>query len=64
MIKIILLTLLSSCATIPETKKPTPSLRYGVGDCALLVDPETGNYRKDDIMKVEAISDGYYVYRW
>jgi len=65
---ILLLFLLSACATTKEVvqiKKPTvPKTKYKVGDCAVVFDPETGNYKKDHIVKIERIEMDKYVYRW
>ena len=66
----LLLTLLFGYSTMYETVQAqefvlvAAKTRYKVGDCGVLVDPETGRSNPNDIFKVEKIGSTHYVYRW
>lgn len=40
------------------------TLRYSVGDCAQLLNLETGETDPEHVMRVEVITDTRYEYRW
>jgi hypothetical protein len=55
------------CVTVihdEQVLKEKANLKYKVGDCVNVFDPETGKGRKDEIVKIEAIKDNVYHYRW
>jgi len=70
--RLIMVLALSGCVTskaqveVPDIPvEETPNVKYKVGECTYLVDPEN-NYkgRKDDAMRVEEITSTHYIYRW
>lgn len=75
--KLLLLYLLTSCATpevvlpgqeavesVPETPLVIPVTKYHVGQCFYLVDHLTGEGDPRDILKIDSITQMEYIYRW
>lgn len=64
----ILLLFLAGCITIGDYDDLFPKEKvqpqYKVGQCFIVFDPESNKYRPDDIVKVEAIYNNVYWYRW
>lgn len=58
------ITTIDSEDLIPPPLKEKPTLKYKVGQCVNVFDPETGKGRPDEIVRVEAIYEDVYYYRW
>lgn len=61
----IIVLLLISCATLDEDVLKTKAQpKYQVGQCYNVFDPETGKVNPKDIVRIEAIGQERYYYRW
>lgn len=70
---LIILIILNGCAYRPASNVDNFKLeegskkshaKYKIGDCLYLIDPENGRGNKNDIMRIDEITEEGYYYRW